>query len=87
MSAPPRRRSRRLAPAAPAAPSPDTPPPVRLLDLPRELLERALSRCDSPVDIARVAAVSLLFHALLVVEGIRLWAQERGYELPACRGA
>ncbi|EOD37060.1 hypothetical protein EMIHUDRAFT_362321, partial [Emiliania huxleyi CCMP1516] len=69
MSAP-RRRSRRLASAATAAPSTDTPPPARLLDLPRELLERALSRCD-PADIARVAA------------GIRLWAQERGFELPA----
>ena len=43
---------------------------------------RALSRCD-PADIARVAAVSLLFHASLAVEGIRLWAQERGFELPA----
>ena len=41
------------------------------------------SQCDSPLDIARVAAVSLLFHALLAVEGIRLRAQERGYELPA----
>ena len=37
MSTPPRRRSRRLAPAATAAPSPDTPPPARLLDLPTEL--------------------------------------------------
>ena len=43
---------------------------------------RALSHCD-PADIARVAAVSLLFHASLAVEGIRLWAQERGFELPA----
>ena len=68
---------------ATAAPSPDVPPPARLLDLPRELLERALSRCDSPVDIARVAAVSLLFHASLAEQGIRLWAQERGFELPA----
>jgi len=60
------------------------PPPARLLDLPRELLERALSRCDSlPLDIARVAAVSLLFHAPLAEQGIRLWAQERGFELPA----
>jgi len=82
MSAPPRRRSRRLAPAATAAPSPDTPPSARLLDLPTELLVRALSRCD-PADIARVAAVSLLFHASLAVEAIRLWAQERGFELPA----
>ena len=81
MSTPPRRRSRRLASASTAAPSPDAPPPARLLDLPRELLERVLSRFDSPVDIARVAAVSLLFHASLV-EGIRLWAQERGLELP-----
>ena len=43
---------------------------------------RALSRCD-PADIARVAAVSLLFHASLALEAIRLWAQERGFELPA----
>jgi len=83
MSTPPRRRSRRLATAATAAPSPDTPPPARLLDLPTELLARALSRLDGPLDIARVAAVSLLFHASLAVEGIRLWAQERGFELPA----
>ena len=84
MSAPPRRRSRRLASSASAtaAPSPSTPPPARLLDLPTELLLRALSRCD-PVDIARVAAVSLLFHASLAEEGILLWAQERGFELPA----
>jgi len=82
MSTRPRRRSRRLAPAATAAASPDTPPPARLLDLPRELLERALSRCDSPVDIARAAAVSLLFHSL-AEQGIRLWAQERGFELLA----
>ena len=81
MSTPSRRCSRRLA-SATAAPSPDTPPPFRLLDLPRELLERALSRCDSPVDIARAAAVSLLFHSL-AEQGIRLWAQERGFELPA----
>ena len=85
MSTPPRRsrRSRRLASASTAAPSPDTPPPPRLLDLPTELLARALSRCKSPVDIARAAAISLLFHASLAVEGIRLWAQERGYVLPA----
>ena len=84
MSTLPRRRSsRRPAAAAAAAPSPDTPPPTRLLDLPRELLERVLSRCHSPADIARVAAVSLLFHASLAEEGIRLWAQERGFELPA----
>jgi len=83
MSTPSRRRSRRLATAATAAPSPDTPPPARLLDLPSELLERVLSRCHSPADIARVAAVSLLFHDSLAEEGIRLRAQERGYELPA----
>ena len=65
-----------------AAPSPDAPPPARLLDLPTELLVRALSRCD-PVDIARVAAVSLLFHTSLAKEGIRLRALERGFELPA----
>ena len=82
MSAPPRRRSRRLASAATAAPSPDAPPPARLLELPRELLERVLSRLDSPADIARAAAVSLLFHASLAEEAIRLWAQERGFELP-----
>ena len=68
---------RRVAAAAAAAPSPGTPPHTRLLDLPTELLVRALSRCD-PADIARVAAVSLLFHASLALEGIRLWAQERG---------
>merc|ERR1711938_65887 len=68
-------------PLPPAAPSPDTPPPARLLDLPTDLLVRALSHCD-PADIARVAAVSLLFHSL-AEQGIRLWAQERGFELPA----
>ena len=72
MSSPLRRRSRRL-----------TPSPTRLLDLPTELLARVISRFDDPADIARVAAVSLLFHASLVLEGIRLWAQERGFELPA----
>merc|ERR1711903_372199 len=82
MSTPPRRRSRRLAASSASAPSPSTPPPARLLDLPTELLSRALSRCD-PADIARVAAVSLLFHASLALEGIRLWALERGFELPA----
>ena len=81
MSKPPRRRSRRLASAS-AAPSPSTPPPIRLLDLPTELLVRALSRCD-PADIARAAAVSLLFHASLALEGIRLRLQEAGYEPPA----
>ena len=83
MSTPQRRRSRRLASASSAAPSPDTPPPTRLLDLPTELLVRVFSRFHSPLDIARVAAVSLLFHASLAVEAIRLWAQERGFELPA----
>ena len=83
MSTPPRRRSRRLASASTAAPSPDTPPPTRLLDLPTELLVRVFSHCHSPADIARVAAVSRLFHASLVVEAIRVWAQERGFELPA----
>jgi len=81
MSAP-SRRSRRLATAATAAPSPSTPPPARLLDLPTELLVRALSHC-SPADIARVAAVSLLFHSSLAEDGIRLRLQEAGYELPA----
>ena len=65
----PRLRSRRRASASEAAPSPDTPPPARLLDLPTELLVRALSRCD-PADIARVAAVSLLFYASLAEEAI-----------------
>ena len=83
MSTPPRRRSRRLAAAAStAAPSPSTPPPARLVDLPTDLLVRALSHCD-PADIARIAAVSLLFHASLALEAIRLWAQERGFELLA----
>ena len=72
----PRRRSRRLASAAAAAAH------CPLTDLPLELLARVISRCD-PADIARVAAVSLLFHASLALEGIRLWAQERGFELPA----
>ena len=83
MSAPSRRRSRRLAPATTAAPSPDTPPPARLLDLPTDLLLRAISRLDGPLGIARVAAVSLLFRDSLALEAIRLWAQERGFELPA----
>merc|ERR1711965_1050279 len=83
MSILPRHRSRCLAASSTAAPSPDTPPPARLLDLPRELLERVVSRFNSPIDIARVAAVSLLFHASLAEQGIRLWAQERGFELPA----
>jgi len=65
-----------------AAPSPEEPPPTRLLDLPTDLLVRVVSRCEA-VDIARVAAVSLLFHASLALEGIRLRAQERGFELPA----
>ena len=43
---------------------------------------RAFSRCD-PADIARVAAVSLLFHASLAEQGIRLRLQEAGYEPPA----
>ena len=44
---------------------------------------RVVSLFDSPVDISRAAAVSLLFHASLAEDGIRLWAQERGFELPA----
>ena len=68
-------------PALHRRPPPDTPPPARLLDLPTDLLERALSRSESPADIARVAAVSRLFHASLA-EGIRVWVQERGFELP-----
>ena len=59
------------------------PPPLALLDLATDLLARVVARCDTPADIARVAAVSLLFHASLALEGIRLWAQERGFELPA----
>ena len=58
------------------------PASVMLLDLPTELLARCVALVDSPGDIARVAAVSLLFHASLA-EAIRLWAQERGFELPA----
>jgi len=50
--------------------------------LPPPPLPRQTRRCD-PADIACAAAVSLLFHASLAVEGIRLWAQERGHELPA----
>ena len=72
------RRSRRLASATTAAAS----PPFRLLDLPTDLLVRVVSRCDR-VDIARVAAVSLLFHASLAEAGIRLRLQEAGYEVPA----
>ena len=67
--------------SSPIPSSTDAPPPARLLDLPTELLVRVVSRCD-PADIARAAAVSLLFHASLAKEAIRLWAQERGYELP-----
>ena len=70
------------APPATAAPSPAAPPSARLLDLPAELLVRALSHCG-PADIARVAAVSLLFHASLALEGIRLRLKEAGFELPA----
>ena len=47
--------ARSLASAAAAA------APCPLTDLPLELLARFISRCD-PADIARVAAVSLLFH-------------------------
>ena len=81
MSTPPRRRSRRLAPTT-AAPLTPARPPARLLDLPTDLLVRIVSRCNPP-DIARAAAVSLLFHSSLAAEGIRLWAHERGFELPA----
>ncbi|EOD32345.1 hypothetical protein EMIHUDRAFT_631926 [Emiliania huxleyi CCMP1516] len=71
-----------MAPAtATTAPSPET-PPTRLLDLPTELLVRVVSCCD-PADIAHVAAVSVLFHASLAEEGIRLRLQEAGYALPA----
>jgi len=77
-----RTRAAWLAAPSNPAPSPATPPPARLLDLPTDVLVRVVSRCD-PADIARVAAVSLLFHASLAAEGIRLWAQERGFELPA----
>ena len=58
-----------------------TAPPARLFDLPVELLTRAISRLDGPLDIARVAPVSRLFHSSLAEQGIRLWAQERGFEL------
>ena len=68
---------------ATAASSPDAPPPVHLLDLPTELLQRVLSRLDGPHDIVRVAAVSLLFRDSLAEHGVRLWARERGFELPA----
>merc|ERR1711938_364465 len=71
-----RRRSCRLAAAAAAAAH------CPLTDLPLELLARVISRCD-PADIARVAAVSLLFHASLAQEGIRLRLREAGYEPPA----
>ena len=63
------------------AASPPPPPPPRTAPSPT-FLARVISRCD-PADIARVAAVSLLFYASLAAEGIRLWAQERGFELPA----
>ena len=46
-----------LAASSTASPLPDTPPPARLLDLPTDLLVRALSHCN-PADIARVAAYS-----------------------------
>jgi len=75
MSAP-QRRSRRIAAAAAAAAH------CPLTDLPLELLARVISRCV-PADIARVAAVSLLFHSSLALEGIRLRLQEAGFELPA----
>jgi len=45
------------------------------LDLPTELLVRALSRCDGLADIARSAAVSLVFRASLAEQGILLWAR------------
>ena len=38
---------------------------------------------ELPLELLAIAAVSLLFHASLAAEGIRLWAQERGFELPA----
>ena len=82
MSTPHRRRSRRLA-AAGAAPSPNTPPPARLLDLPTDLLERVLSRCDSPVDIARAAAVSLVVDT----SADKIAAEEAGAAGAAVHGA
>jgi len=57
------------------------PPPLALLDLATDLLARVVARCDTPADIARVAAVSRIFHSSLAEEGIRLRARERGYEL------
>ena len=62
-----------------ALPSPQQ--PAQLLALPTDLLSRIVSQCD-PVDIARVAAVSLLLHESVVEEGLHLRAQELGYELP-----
>ena len=60
-------------------------PGLDTADLPLELLVRIVSMhclAHSPVDIARTVAVSRLFHEP-VAEGLRLRAQERGYELPA----
>ena len=81
------RISRDVRTSAPLARRADSPPPppslsARLLDLPTELLVGALSHCG-PADIARAAAVSLLFHASLAAEAIRLRLQEAGYEPPA----
>ena len=58
-----------------------TAPPVRLFDLPVELLSHAISRLDGPLDIACVAPVSQLCHSSLAELGIRLWAEVRGFEL------
>ena len=82
---PPRRAAARAASPPPPPPLPRQTrrrPPASSTS-PRSSSCAPVSRCESPADIARVAAVSLLFHASLALEGIRLWAQERGFELPA----
>ena len=60
-----------------AEPSPPTP---ITSTLPADLLARIVSLCDSPLDIVRTAAVSHLFRDSVTEDGIRLRAQERGYE-------
>jgi len=47
------------------------PPPLALLDLATDLLARVVALCDTPADIARVAAVSRIFHSSLAEEGNR----------------
>ena len=60
-----------------AEPSPPTP---ITSTLPADLLARIVSLCDSPLDIVRTSAVSHLFRDSVTEDGIRLRAQERGYE-------